>query len=432
MMDSEHTLHECPADQEETVRLDIAGTIVRCRRWIAVGCVIVGLLLLPLAPQTADKLEVGGATVHQSEAAIVESLMETQFVAPFASNLVLTVTGMPSPEEVAGIDVLYDIVESIQDIPSVTGVLSYLDPVDPVFLSEHGTFLVVGIAVDNRRMDEVVLELRRATQSLQTQLRSTHPMIELALTGAGALDYDLRLTSAEDATEAEQRVLPVTLILLFVVFGSAVAALCPVVVGGLGVALSLGAAVLISPYWPMTILLQNIVTMIGLGIGIDYCLLMVSRFREEMFMNPDPERAAARRCLFGFSCDNAPARATDLVRSKGGGGQVVASASSIKASAAMAGMGSLGDCTPFARTAGLRSAAGIACIAVPAYQYGYSVRHLVARAHGIDAGCHCITTDGQKRPRPGNPRSRRIPGGPGRRFRTRLAGNFSVDRTFRK
>lgn len=274
--------------------MDIAGTIVRNRRWIAIGFLVIGLLLLPLAPQTSAQLEVGGATVHQSEAAIVDSLMESRFKAPFASNLVLAVTGIPSLEDVAGIDVLLEIAEAVEDLPSVTGVLSYLDPVDPVFLSDHGTFLVVGISVDERRMDGVVLELRQATQSLQAQLQAAHPKIELSWTGAGALDYDLRLTSAEDAAAAEQRVLPVALVLLFIVFGSAVSALCPVVIGGLGVALSLGAAVLLSPYWPMTILLQNIVTMIGLGIGIDYCLLMLGRFREEMLIDPDPERAAIR------------------------------------------------------------------------------------------------------------------------------------------
>ena len=273
---------------------DIASAIVRHRRWITAGFVVVALFLLPLAPKTSDELEVGGATVHQSEAARVATLLETRFEAPFASNLVLVATGIPSLEEVSGIDVLLEIVETVQEIPSVTGVLSYIDTVDPVFLSEHGTFLLVGISVGERRMGEVVLELRRATQYLQSQLQQMHPAIELAWTGAGALDYDLRLTSATDAADAEQRVMPVALILLFVVFGSVVSALCPVVIGGLGVALSLGAAVLLSPYWPMTILLQNIVTMIGLGIGIDYCLLMLGRFREEMFVDPDPEQAAIR------------------------------------------------------------------------------------------------------------------------------------------
>ncbi len=273
---------------------DIPGSIVRHRRFIAAGCALIALILLPLAPQTSEKFEVGGATVHQSEAAIVDVLLDTRFDAPFASSLVLVATGIPSLDDVAGIDILFEIVDVVRDIPSVTGVLSYIDPVDPVFLSEHGTFLIVGISVGERRMDEVVLELRRATHALQDRLRPDHPMIELAWTGAGALDYDLRLTSTQDAAAAEQRVLPVILILLFVVFGSVVSALCPVVIGGLGVALSLGAAVLVSAYWPMTILLENVVTMIGLGIGIDYCLLMLGRFREEMLTDPDPERAAIK------------------------------------------------------------------------------------------------------------------------------------------
>lgn len=274
--------------------IDVASTIVHNRRWIAAGFALVALLLLPFAPQTADKLEVGGATVLHSEAASVDDLLKTRFDAPFASNLVLVATGIPPLEDAAGSDVLYEIVEAVRDLPGVTGVLSYIDPVDPVFLSEHGTFLVVGINVGERRMDEVVLELREATQSLQAQFRPEYPRIELAWTGAGALDYDLRLTSATDAAQAEQRVLPLALMLLFVVFGSVASALCPVLIGGLGVALSLGAAVLLSRYWPMTILLQNIVTMIGLGIGIDYCLLMFGRFREEMFDDPDPERAAVK------------------------------------------------------------------------------------------------------------------------------------------
>jgi len=272
----------------------IAATIVRQRRWVAVACLVIAFVLLPLALQITDKLEIGGATVHDSEALLVDDILTTRFEAPYTSNLVLVATGMPSLAKVAGIDVLHEVVEAVKGITSVAGVLSYIDPVDPDFLSEHGTFLVVGIEADGRRMDEVVLELRRATHSLQAQLRSAYPEIKLAWTGAGALDYDLRLTSAVDAAEAEQRVLPITLVLLFVVFGSVVSALCPVVVGGFGVALSLGAAVLISSFWPMTILLQNIVTMIGLGIGIDYCLLMLGRFREELLTEPDPERAAIK------------------------------------------------------------------------------------------------------------------------------------------
>jgi RND superfamily putative drug exporter len=270
----------------------LAVRIVQHRRRIALACLAAAAFLLPLVPQVSDKLEIGGATVVMSESARVDALLKKRFVTPYVNNLVLVVTGIPSLETVAGIDALLETVELIKEIPSIAGVLSYVDPVDSMFLSEHGTFLVAGIEAGDRRMDEVVLELRHATQSLQTRLRLLYPEIDMAWTGAGALDYDLRLTSATDAAEAERRVLPVTAVLLFIVFGSVVSALCPIVIGGLGVALSLGAAVLLSAYWPMTILLQNIVTMIGLGIGIDYCLLMLSRFREELLVQRDAEQAA--------------------------------------------------------------------------------------------------------------------------------------------
>ena len=101
---------------------DIAGTIVHQRRWIAAGCIIIALLLLPLARQSSARLEVGGATVRHSEAASVDNLLETRFVAPFASNLVLVVTGIPSLEETSGIDVLLEIVEAVRDLPGVTSV----------------------------------------------------------------------------------------------------------------------------------------------------------------------------------------------------------------------------------------------------------------------------------------------------------------------
>ena len=271
---------------------DIASTIVRNRRWIALCFTAIALLLLPLAPQTSSRLEVGGAKVDRSEAVRVDTLLATRFVTPFANSLLLVATGMPDLEDVDGVDVLLEIVDAVEANSSVKGVSSYLDTAAPRFLSPQGTFVLVGIDAGERRMDEVVLDLRKTTQLLQARLRENFPMIELSWTGAAAFDYDLRLTSSKDAAEAEQRVLPVTLLLLFVVFGSVVSALCPMIIGGLGVGISLGLAVLISSFWPLTILLQNIVAMIGLGIGIDYSLLMLSRFREEMSVDNDPERAA--------------------------------------------------------------------------------------------------------------------------------------------
>jgi RND superfamily putative drug exporter len=82
--------------------------------------------------------------------------------------------------------------------------------------------------------------------------------------------------------------MPVTLVLLLLAFGSLVAALLPLGVGVLSISMALGAAALLAHYLHLSILVQNLATMLGLGLGIDYALLMVSRFREALAEGYDP------------------------------------------------------------------------------------------------------------------------------------------------
>ncbi len=86
--------------------------------------------------------------------------------------------------------------------------------------------------------------------------------------------------------------MPVTLLLLVLAFGSLVAALLPLGVGLVSISMALGAAALLAHYLHLSILVQNLATMVGLGLGIDYALLMVSRFREALAEGYDPGLAA--------------------------------------------------------------------------------------------------------------------------------------------
>jgi len=86
--------------------------------------------------------------------------------------------------------------------------------------------------------------------------------------------------------------MPITLFLLVLAFGSLVAALLPLGVGVLSISMALGAAALLAHYLHLSILVQNLATMLGLGLGIDYGLLMVSRFREALVAGFDPGPAA--------------------------------------------------------------------------------------------------------------------------------------------
>src|SRR5439155_901689 len=92
----------------------------------------------------------------------------------------------------------------------------------------------------------------------------------------------------------EQRALPLTLLVLIVAFGALVAAALPVLVGVLAITIALGLVTIAARYTPMSVFVLNITTMVGLGVGIDYSLLIVTRFREELNRGLSAADAAIR------------------------------------------------------------------------------------------------------------------------------------------
>jgi RND superfamily putative drug exporter len=130
------------------------------------------------------------------------------------------------------------------------------------------------------------------TAGLVAKFRPEHPDAWLGWTGIAPLNHDLRRASSADARSAELHVLPFTLLLLLLAFGGVVAALLPLGVGLLSIALSLGVAAFVAERVTLSILIQSLASMIGLGLGIDYALLTVSRFREALAEGRDAHGAA--------------------------------------------------------------------------------------------------------------------------------------------
>jgi RND superfamily putative drug exporter len=274
--------------------MSLAAAIVRFRRWIVGAWLVVVAVLAPFARLVTTRLEVA-ARVQGSASEKVERELAARFHSPFAHYAVLVITGIPAPNELPGEAALREVVAGVHRVPGVTASFSYLDVPDTVFVGSHGvgTYVLVGIDPGNGPVDALVPPLRSATSAMAVRLRERYPAAALRWTGEIALNHDLRATSADDGARAERRVLPMTLMLLFVAFGTITAAVVPLIAGGLAIVLTLGAAVLVAAVWPLSILLQNIVSMIGLGLGIDYALLTVSRFREAMAEGATPEVAAA-------------------------------------------------------------------------------------------------------------------------------------------
>jgi RND superfamily putative drug exporter len=239
------------------------------------------VLLVPQACGVEERLEVS-ARIVGSESARVERVLAERFESPFARSAVLVVRAAPAPDTPAGRGMLQTIVETLTARPEVTEVFSFLAQPDPYFVGEggRGTFLVVGLEAPDGRVDRLLPGLRETTAALEARLGESFPEATLRWTGEAAINYDLWRTSTEEAHRAERRTLPLTFGLLLVVFGSLVAASLPVAAGAPTVALSLGLVALAARVWPVSNLVVNVVSMLGLALGIDYALLTVTRFRE--------------------------------------------------------------------------------------------------------------------------------------------------------
>jgi RND superfamily putative drug exporter len=183
---------------------------------------------------------------------------------------------------------LATIVADLKDQSGASGVASYLELRDPIFLGKGGgTFVLVGLSSAEGPVETLVPQLHALAHTLEIKLRGRYPAVKLELTGEIPLNFDIRKASADDVRHGESLVIPATLALLLMAFGSLVAALIPVAVGQLAIATTLAITGLIAQRFHLSILVQNLATMLGLGLGIDYALLMVSRFREAICAGND-------------------------------------------------------------------------------------------------------------------------------------------------
>jgi uncharacterized membrane protein YdfJ with MMPL/SSD domain len=114
---------------------------------------------------------------------------------------------------------------------------------------------------------------------------------EVKVTGMISLFHDLDVNASDDLLRAERIGIPLTVIVLLIVFGAPIAAGLPLVLALGTIAITLAVLFALSRVMPVSVFAQNAVTMVGLGIGVDYALFLVSRCREELSRGA-PFRAA--------------------------------------------------------------------------------------------------------------------------------------------
>jgi len=112
--------------------------------------------------------------------------------------------------------------------------------------------------------------------------------------GQAAADHDLSPITDHDLKKAEFITFPLALAILLVVFASLTSALLPILMALVTIFMSMGAVRLVGELTPLSIYVPNVITLIGIGIGIDYSLLLVMRFKEELRAGHDKDTALTR------------------------------------------------------------------------------------------------------------------------------------------
>jgi len=257
--------------------------VVRRAWWIVAAWSIVLLVAIPLAPRVTGQLSAGGFILDDLESARAKSLLETELGEP-PSALVIVLSsetlsaGTPAFEAAAA-----DATRDIATAPHVARVVSHLLAPRQVSVDRHTAYDVVFLDLPADDSPDALPILR---ERLRPEAGLT---VELA--GGPAFYGDVQTVSESDLRRSEIISLPLAALTLLLVFGSVVAAGVPLVVGGAAVVVALAAIYVVASLTPMSIFVLNLATLLGLGLGVDYSLLMTSRFREELALRPDrPDR----------------------------------------------------------------------------------------------------------------------------------------------
>ena len=255
--------------------------VVRHARLVVVGWAVLIAVALPLAPRVSDALRAGGFIRDDLESARAKALLERELGAPPSALVVAfhseTLTaGTPAFEGAAA--------SAMRDVPSaphVERVISHLLQPRQVSSDGHTAYDVILLDLPADDSPDALPILR--------QRLGPAPGLDVELAGGPAFYGDVQTVSESDLRRSEVISLPLAALALLLVFGSVVAAGMPLAVGGTSVLVALGAIFLVASATPMSIFVLNLATLLGLGLGVDYSLLLTSRFREELSKRPGHE-----------------------------------------------------------------------------------------------------------------------------------------------
>ena len=257
---------------------------------------LAALLSLPLAAQAPRALSANPGTLANSESGQVTELLRTKFGETDTNAVVLVTRSRPGLDTPEGRATYAAFTEGLRTVPGVTRVLS----------AEQATGLVGGARreVDGGTLALTVAQIplfddgKRALAQVRAYVRGQESAaFDIRITGGQAIADDFVDFAEADSKRSEMMALPLIGGLLLLVFGALVATGLPLAVGMLSISVGMAGLYGLTRVMEVSSFAQSVVTMLCLGAGIDYALLMVNRFREELPRAGGEARLAAQRTV---------------------------------------------------------------------------------------------------------------------------------------
>ena len=258
---------------------------------------VIILLYLTFGMRLSDRMSQEGWDDPNSDSTTAATIETRTFGRDNNGDVILLFTAETgtideSPQFVAIQEYLTNLLANHPD--QIDHITSYFDKRVDRLISQDKRTAFAAIALKGNG-DQTLKDFRAIEVQLAGASRM-FPGVSTQIAGATAVADALDEGMSRDIRRAEFYALPAVALLLLVVFGSLVAACMPLIVGGLSIVGSLGVLSILAGFTQVNVFAHSVVTLLGLGLAIDYGLFMVSRFREELNRGGGQDvRTAVRR-----------------------------------------------------------------------------------------------------------------------------------------
>lgn len=262
------------------------GKLATRYRWLIVGFWMVAIAVsLPFAPRVSEVLHSGGFVSPDVESQQAVNLLAQKLYLNLTVVQFIFTSQHYTADSPQFIRETQTALAGVHGMSEVSGIVSFTDNPRQISLDRHAAYVNVLLKPDPDSAPKLLPELEHRLHSV--------PDLKTSIGGGPVFYEDIQAVSERDLRRAEMLAFPFAVIALLLVFRSVVAAVLPALVGGGAVIASLALLFGLGQITTLSIFVLNITTLFGLGLGVDYSLFIVSRFREELAHGRNVEEAVA-------------------------------------------------------------------------------------------------------------------------------------------